>query len=124
MNSYDIIGDIHGHAGQLQALLECLGYQPSEGTHRHPEGRQVIFLGDYIDRGPDIRRTLEIVRAMVEAGDALAILGNHEVNAMRFHATDVRGKPLRPHTEQNIAQHSETLCQIPDRAEMAAWMSS
>ena len=70
MNKYDIIGDIHGHADELQALLEILGYQ--QGSH--PEGRKVIFLGDYIDRGPKIREVLETVRGMVDAGQALAIL--------------------------------------------------
>ena len=40
-----------------------------------------LFLGDYLDRGPEIREVLHTVRGMVEAGDALAILGNHESNA-------------------------------------------
>lgn len=119
---YDIIGDIHGHARELEVLLARLGYHEAGETHRHPLGRKVIFLGDYIDRGPAIRRTLQIVRGMVEAGDALAILGNHEVNAMRFHTTDSRGHPLRPHTDKNIAQHAETLRQLPDPSEMADWL--
>ena len=121
-NGKDIIGDIHGHARELETLLAVLGYREVGSTYYHPEGRRVIFLGDYIDRGPAIRRTLEIVRGMVEAGDALAILGNHEINAMRFHTTGSDGKPLRPHTPKNVGQHAETLRQIPDREEMADWM--
>ena len=72
---YDIIPDIHGHHRKLVRLLDGLGYR------RHPEGRMALFLGDYLDRGPEIREVLHTVRGMVEAGDALAILGNHESNA-------------------------------------------
>lgn len=54
---YDIIGDIHGYAEPLQRLLEKLDYTESNGTWRHPD-RKVIFVGDYIDRGPAIRETL------------------------------------------------------------------
>jgi len=119
---YDIIGDIHGHADELHALLQTLGYEKRAGHYRHPAARKVIFLGDFIDRGPKIPAVLETVRGMVGNGEALAVLGNHEVNAMRFHAKDSRGNPLRPHTKQNIAQHAETLRQLPDRDELAWWM--
>ncbi|MFZ4778342.1 MAG: metallophosphoesterase [Terrimicrobiaceae bacterium] len=118
MNKYDIIGDIHGHADELQTLLEILGYQ--QGSH--PEGRKVIFLGDYIDRGPKIREVLETMRGMVDAGQALAILGNHEVNAMRFHAIGSDGEHLRPHTDPNKKQHQATLEQFPDHAEWSEWI--
>ena len=57
----DIIGDIHGHSDALQRLLKTLGYSRQKGVYRHPD-RQAIFLGDFIDRGPQIRETLEIVR--------------------------------------------------------------
>jgi len=49
---YDLIGDIHGHADALERLLTKLGYAPRRGCYRHPE-RQAIFLGDFIDRGPN-----------------------------------------------------------------------
>jgi len=48
---YDLIGDIHGHADELRALLTKLGYNQLEGSWSH-ENRKVVFLGDYIDRGP------------------------------------------------------------------------
>ena len=64
---YDIVGDIHGHAEKLQRLLRRLGYEERDGIYRHAS-RQLIFVGDFIDRGPEIRRTLQIARAMVDAG--------------------------------------------------------
>lgn len=85
IKGYDIIGDIHGHADALRQLLHLLGYEWRGNSYRHPEGRKVVFLGDYLDRGPNVRETLEIVRAMVDGGQALAILGNHELNAILYH---------------------------------------
>ena len=120
--SYDIIGDIHGHADELVALLRTLGYAREGRAFRHPNGRKAIFLGDFIDRGPKIREVLGTVRSMVEAGSALAVLGNHEINAMRFHTLGGDGKPLRPHTGKNIDQHRATLEQFPDQNEWKGWI--
>src|SRR6266550_4021242 len=96
-NKHDIIGDIHGHADTLRALLEKLGYAEHDGAYRHPE-RTVIFMGDFIDRGPKIREVLQIVRAMMDAGTARAVMGNHEYNAICFHTEDGTGGHLRSHT--------------------------
>jgi hypothetical protein len=104
---YDLIGDIHGQHGKLLALLNKLGYKPSGETFRHPKGRKVIFLGDYIDRGPAIRETLHTVRGMVEAGDALAIMGNHEYNAIAAETPDGKGDFLRPE-KKNRGGQAET----------------
>lgn len=110
---YDLIGDIHGHADALQALLRELGYRQTGEVYRHPE-RQVIFLGDFVDRGPKIRQVLEIVRPMVEAGAALAVMGNHELNALAFHTVhpQASGTYLRPRNNANIRQHAQTLLQL------------
>jgi hypothetical protein len=119
---YDLIGDIHGHADALQRLLKQLGYASHNGTYGHPD-RRVIFLGDFIDRGPQIRETLEIVRPMIDSGAALAVMGNHELNALAFHTTnpDRPGEHLRPHNEKNSQQHAETVRQVP-AAELASYL--
>ncbi len=109
---YDIIGDIHGYADVLEELLRKLGYEMPADTWQHPGGRKVIFLGDYIDRGPSIRRTLRIVRGMVEKGEALALMGNHEYNALLYHTPDSKGGWLRPHVAKNVGQHAVTLAQF------------
>ena len=93
---FDLIGDIHGQHAKLLALLHHLGYQPHGRSFRHPNGRKIIFLGDYIDRGPAVREVLHLVRAMVESGDAHAIMGNHEYNAILYHTPDGHGDWLRP----------------------------
>src|SRR5476649_1487441 len=106
---YDLIGDIHGHADELVQLLEALGYEKRKSVYGHPE-RKVIFLGDFIDRGPKIRQVLEIVRPMIEDGKALAVMGNHELNALAYHTEDseLPGKFLRPHIDKNVGQHRQT----------------
>lgn len=108
---YDFIGDIHGHAYALRRLLACLGYEERGGVYRHPS-RRVVFLGDYIDRGPQIPETLSIVRSMVEEAGAIALLGNHEYNALCFHQPAPGGGYLRPHSLKNFGQHAETLRQF------------
>ena len=81
---YDLIGDIHGCGHALARLLDQLGYRLQGGVWRHPR-RQVIFLGDIIDRGPHIREALHLVHAMVEHGQAHCIMGNHEFNALGWY---------------------------------------
>jgi hypothetical protein len=108
---FDLIGDIHGHAYKLEALLQKLGYAKRDGFYAHPN-RKVIFVGDYIDRGPKIPETLELVRQMVDNESAIALMGNHEYNALCFHFKDKEGGHLRKHLIKNIIQHSETLKQF------------
>lgn len=114
MIKIDFIGDVHGHADKLEALLEKMGYCLHKGIYKHPE-RKVFFVGDYIDRGPQIKETLQIVRKMVESHNALAIMGNHEYNAICFHYQNKKGGHLREHHIKNIIQHYETLKQFQNR---------
>ncbi|MBL9181070.1 MAG: metallophosphoesterase [Verrucomicrobiaceae bacterium] len=121
--AYDLIGDIHGQHDKLTALLHQLGYHPLGDGFHHPEGRQVIFLGDYIDRGPKVREVLLTVRAMVEAGNAMAIMGNHEYNAVCYHTANGRGGWLRERSEKNHRQITATLRAFEGReAEWADWL--
>ena len=113
---YDFIGDIHGHADELQELLLKLDYKKSNGVYAHPT-RKVFFLGDFIDRGPQIKETLKIAKAMVDAGNAVAIMGNHEYNAICFHLEESEGGHLRKHSIKNILQHADTLKQFQNDQE-------
>ena len=110
----DLIGDIHGHADKLEGLLLKLGYEKSNGAYAHPE-RKVLFVGDYIDRGPKIRETLAIVKSIVDSNNAIALMGNHEYNAICFHLQETNGGHLRKHVIKNIIQHYETLKQFQNR---------
>ena len=114
---YDLIGDIHGHADELVFLLEQMGYDCRSGVYAHPR-RRAVFVGDLIDRGPKIREVLRIVRGMVEAGQALCVMGNHEFNALAYHTRHPQdpSRFLRKHDARggkNVRQHFETLRQVP-----------
>lgn len=120
--------DIHGQIDKLRAALANLGWQRRLEGWVHPEPRRRIqFLGDFIDRGPDNRAVIHIVRDLVDSGKAQAIMGNHELNALMFHTLHPQtGAPLRPHSEKNLRQHSSFLREFPvgDPAtrEVLAWM--
>jgi len=117
--SIDFIGDIHGHYDELVALLQKLGYDKRDGAYRYPgNGRTVVFLGDYIDRGNQVRQTIKLVRSMRDAGSAIALMGNHEFNALSFWHENgaagriihsIHGGYLREHTFNKVAIHAKTI---------------
>lgn len=114
MDYYDIIGDIHGYASKLRQLLDKLGYVERSGCYQH-ESRIAIFVGDYIDRGPEQAEVIAIVKAMVDSGSALAIMGNHEFNAVCYATLDPTnpGQYLRKHNDGNYKQHQAFLNEFP-----------
>lgn len=112
-NNIDFVGDIHGHADALVKLLEGMDYKKQNGVYKHAS-RKLFFVGDYIDRGPKIRETLQIVKGMCDAGEAFAIMGNHEYNAICFHTNGLDGNPLRTHSDKNIKQHEHTLSEFKE----------
>lgn len=107
---YDVIGDVHGHVEQLEALLRQMDYIESNGTWRHPT-RTAVLVGDIIDRRRDHQLdTLRVVRKMVDAGSARIVLGNHEFNAVAYATVDpTRWDYCRPHSAKNHKQHREFL---------------
>ncbi|WP_395733738.1 metallophosphoesterase [Prosthecobacter sp.] len=105
----DFIGDVHGEADLLFNLLIKLGYKRRRGAMFHPT-RKAVLLGDIIDRGPNVRDTLHLAKEMVDAGSAIILLGNHELNALQFHSCHpITEQPLREHSEKHIRQHAATL---------------
>ena len=86
---FDVIGDVHGCLSELLSLLDALGYvverdaqgRPIDAAHE--AGRQVVFVGDLVDRGPDSPGVLRLVMGMAAAGHAFAVPGNHENKLVR-----------------------------------------
>lgn len=126
--SYDIIGDVHGRAEALETLLDEMGYELVDGIYTHPEGRKVVFLGDFIDKGPEQKRALGIVRAMVDSGNALAVMGNHEFNAICYATQMEDGHYIRPHSNKNNKQHELFLKEFPlgspEHGDAIAWFKT
>ena len=88
---FDLIGDVHGCASELDTLLDRLGWDVGAHPAVHPDGRTAVFVGDLVDRGPDTPGVLRRVMAMAEAGTALCVAGNHEAKLVRA----LRGAPVR-----------------------------
>jgi hypothetical protein len=126
---YDIIGDIHGHASRLEQLLERMGYERDSDGWQHPDC-QAIFVGDFIDRGPEQIETYRLVRSMIDRGAGLAVMGNHEFNAVAFKTPhpEQPGERLRPHSDKNRNQHAAFLEQVGEDStlhnEMIAWFKT
>ncbi|MBS1953087.1 MAG: metallophosphoesterase [Cyanobacteria bacterium SZAS-4] len=87
---FDIIGDVHGCFDELLELLEKLGYSIKETNSATkefdvitPESRQVIFLGDLVDRGPASPDVLGLAMSMVGQNKALCVPGNHDVKFVK-----------------------------------------
>ena len=128
MVNYDLIGDIHGHSAPLLELLEKLDYRAANGVYRHPD-RQVIFLGDFIDRGPNQRDVIDIVRPMIDQEEALSVMGNHEFNAAAYYTQDPDNPTshLREHSDKNQKQHKvflEAFDGTNDYPELIEWFRS
>ena len=127
VTNYDIIGDIHGHSGKLLGLLKHLGYREIDGAYRQ-DGHTAIFVGDLIDRGSQQVEVLETVKAMVDAGAALCVMGNHEFNALAYATLKEGGDPesdegyCRSHKKSNQEQHGAFLALCQDvRDEWLQW---
>lgn len=128
---YDIVPDIHGQAGKLEALLARLGWRrTAAGWANDAPGRELVFLGDFIDRGPENRAVIRTVRSLIDAGKARAVMGNHELNSLHFHRPDPTraGAHLRPHTPKNLHQHATFLREYPlgdaGTREVLDWMAT
>lgn len=117
--NFDIIGDIHGHSTELVKLLTKLKYELNEqGFYSHKYGRKAIFVGDFIDRGPEQKAVIDIVKGMVENDTALAVMGNHEFNAISYNTLHpTTGKPLRSHSSNHKKQHQAFLDEYTDEEE-------
>lgn len=89
---------------------------------RHPE-RQMIFVGDFIDRGPQQREVLRIARSMCDAGAARAVMGNHEFNAIGWAAQDNDGASLRSHSAVKVSTNPACSAIFTQPRSIATWRS-
>lgn len=79
------IGDIHGYLAPLQAMHEAIAADLLRETP--PEGVHLVYLGDYVDRGPDSRSVIDYLISRRDRGDGIAktfIRGNHDVLFLDF----------------------------------------
>lgn len=115
------IGDVHGQHEKLNRLLAVL-------EAREP-GIFYVFMGDLIDNKHDPAlnqlKVLTRVKALVDDGRALCLMGNHELNAIGWSLRHPRnGEPLRAHSGNNRKQHSAFLAEVAEgSAEHQQWLA-
>jgi hypothetical protein len=118
----DIIGDIHGEYDALKSLVAHLGYDADGG---HAQGRRLVFVGDFCDRGPDSPAVLAWVERLVRTGRANAVLGNHEFNLLRDEPKDGAGWYFDSRSERDHPKYAPFVrCDEQDRAGIHAFLNS
>jgi hypothetical protein len=119
---YDIIGDLHGQAELLIRLLKKQAYRQGAEGWKHPD-RKAIFLGDFINKGPESRKVLSIVMQMVEHKNAYAIVGNHELKLLFFFHKHEGGAYIQAHSPARQEQLKPALQAFADdRAALLDYM--
>jgi bis(5'-nucleosyl)-tetraphosphatase (symmetrical) len=101
MSTY-AIGDVQGCLSSLQKLLPLL-----------PDSDRLIFVGDVVNRGPQSLATLRFVKQLVDAGKAVALLGNHDLHLLA--AAD----GIRPQHDSDTLQG---ILSAHDRNELLDWV--
>jgi serine/threonine protein phosphatase 1 len=80
-----VIGDVHGRTDLLRTLLRKIAYDAAK--YESTTARELVFLGDYVDRGQDSRGVIELIlstRAERDFWSVTALKGNHEQALLQF----------------------------------------
>lgn len=100
------IGDVHGCSSALETILAEIQPQTDD---------RLVFLGDYVDRGPNSRRVVEIVLELFYKCQVIPLLGNHEAMLLAGRNT-AEPNPfwLQCGGEETILSYGGLLEDIPD----------
>ena len=75
------VGDVHGRADLLTRTFAKI----DADADRHPDKRcQTVLVGDYVDRGPDSSRVIDLLIAREQVQETIPLIGNHEVMMLQF----------------------------------------
>lgn len=104
MSTY-AIGDTQGCYQTLRLLLEKIQYQPDKDF--------LWFCGDLINRGPESLNTLTFIKSLVESGEALTVLGNHDLHLLAV------AEAIEPPREEDTFQD---ILNSPKKIELIDWI--
>ena len=120
----DLIGDVHGELEALLALLGRLGVEPERRRAQRP----LVFVGDLIDRGPDSVGVVQLFAHLADAGLAVAVAGNHELNLLCGEPKEGNGWFFGQPDGAWIDGHHHPFASRPadaaDRAFLRAWLGA
>ena len=118
----DIVGDIHGCFNELCDLIKKLGYDQDidKLTIVPPQGRKLVFVGDYTDRGPEPIKVLKLVMNAITDGAALAVRGNHDDKLLRL----LKGNSVMVSPELSETVERVKECDLRFQSEVMAFLES
>lgn len=77
IGKYFAIGDVHGCISLLEALWHKIDFDIGKDT--------LLFIGDYIDRGPDSREVVDFILDLKKKVNVICLRGNHEQMLLTYH---------------------------------------
>lgn len=92
------IGDIHGEYEMLEDALKLIRCENLLDTGEYSNNFRIVFLGDYVDRGPDSRSVMERLMAGPLVGEGqewVCLMGNHEWLMAAAIEEQTQGKPAK-----------------------------
>lgn len=101
MGKHFIVGDVHGMAVELDALITTLN--PSTDD-------TVVFVGDLVDKGDDSAGVVRFVRELSQTHNVVVVEGNHEDKHRRFRTNRV----ARPEVAAKMVERQAELAEITD----------
>lgn len=102
-----VVGDIHGCAKALRTLLHTIAPTADD---------EVVFLGDYVDRGPDSPDVVEQLLELETRCDVVALRGNHELMLLGVALCDMDPETwLRSGGRATVTSYGGTVQKIPMR---------
>ncbi len=99
-----IVSDVHGHLDILLAALKEEGYNENNINHK------LIVLGDFVDRGPQVKELYQYLRRLQEEGKAIILKGNHEDMLIDMYKDNFSFIP----TYNGIPATIQSLTNVPD----------
>ncbi|MCM2371923.1 metallophosphoesterase family protein [Aporhodopirellula aestuarii] len=102
-----VIGDVHGCGKALRSLLTALSLGSDD---------EVIFLGDYVDRGPDSRDVIEQLIDLSERCRVIPLRGNHEIMLQGVVMNDLNDETwMRSGGKATVTSYGGSAAKIPSR---------
>lgn len=111
------IGDVHGHLAALDAMHDAISQDMLDNP---PDSVQIIYMGDYIDRGPDSKGVIDRLIERRDRGDGIHksfLVGNHELAAFEFIRNPMSGQWL---TYGGIKTMQSYGVELPEKAPLPA----
>jgi hypothetical protein len=110
-----VIGDVHACLDELMELVQLVEYRPGKD--------RLVFVGDFVDRGPYPRETVQYVMDLMRRG-AESAKGNHEQKVVEFRQKEARALAGGPANEMRRPEEPTLSQWMSFSDEELAWMDS